>query len=62
MERNLLIMESPICHETCLSNFNIIFQKGAYVVNEVSILKNDNFTVTPEMHVHVSCGELHKDT
>ena len=53
------MMESPkicpICHEPCLSNFSTIFQKGTDGVNEVSRLKNENFTLRPGMHVHISC-------
>ena len=45
----------PICHKPCLSNFSIIFQKGADVSIKLGRLKNDNFTVRPGMHVHVSC-------
>ena len=45
----------PICSEPCLSNFSTIFQKGADGINEVSRLKNNNFSVTPEMHVPVIC-------
>ena len=45
----------PICREPYLSNFSTIFQKGTDFVNKVSRLKNDNFTVRPGMHVHVSC-------
>ena len=43
----------PICHKPYLSNFSTIFQKGADDINEVSRLKNDNFTETPRMQVHV---------
>ena len=52
----------PICRELCLSNFSTIFQKGADGINEVSRLKNDNFTVTPGMHVHVSCRKNYTRT
>ena len=45
----------PICRERCLSNFSAIFQRGTDGINEVSRLKNDNFTATPGIHVHVSC-------
>ena len=41
-----------ICREPHLSNFSTIFHRGAVDINGVSRLKNDNFTVTPEMHVH----------
>ena len=41
----------PICRDLCLSNFSTIFQKGADGINEVSRIENDNFTVTPGMHV-----------
>ena len=43
----------PVRREPCLSNFSTIFQKGTDGINEVSRLKNDNFTVRPAMHVHV---------
>ena len=52
----------PICGETCLSNFSTIFQKGSDDINEVSRLKNDNFTVRPEMHVHVCCRKYYIST
>ena len=52
----------PICGETCLSNFSTIFQKGSDDINEVSRLKNDNFTVRPEMHVHVCCRKNYIST
>ena len=52
-------MESlKIClirREPCLLNYSIIFQKGTDGINEVSRLRNDNFTVRPGMHVPVSC-------
>ena len=43
----------PVRREPSLSNFSTIFQKGTDGINEVSRLKNDNFTVRPGMHVHV---------
>ena len=45
----------PICREPCLSNFSTISQKGTDGINEVSRQKNDNFTATSGMHVHVGC-------
>ena len=39
-----------------------IFQKGTDDINEVSRLKNDNFTVRPEMHVHACCRKNYIST
>ena len=53
------MMEIPkicsISREPCFSNFSTIFQKGTDGINKVSRLKNDIFTVTSGMYVHVSC-------
>ena len=52
----------PICREPCLCNFSTIFQKGDDSINEVSRLRNDNFTVTPGMSVQVSCRKNYEKT
>ena len=52
----------PFCRQPCLSNFSTIFQKGADGINEVSRIKNDNFKVTPGMHVQVTCKKNYRTT
>ena len=52
----------PVRREPSLSNFSTIFQKGTDGINEVSRLKNDNFTVRPEMHVHACCRKNYIST
>ena len=57
------MMESPkicpICREPCLSNYSTIFKKGAGGINEVSRPENDNFTIRPGIHNHVSYRKNH---
>ena len=52
----------PFCRQPCLSNFSTISQKGADGINEVSRIKNDNFKVTPGMHVQVTCKKNYRTT
>ena len=43
-----------ICRNPCLSNLRTIFQRGADSINEISRIRNDNFTITPGMHDYVN--------
>ena len=52
----------PICREPCLSNFSTIFQKAADGITEARGLKNDNFTVTSGIRIHVGCRKNYART